>query len=954
MRGEFLLCGEVNNRGEINPMSNSPERAVKSNVPWSVKGIARDARETAKGAAKREGMTVGEWLNQVIYTAGDPATTNGEIDGAQLKDLVTAIEHLSKRISTTETSGAKAVDNLARNLGGVVERVQRLERVKPQDTTQALIKRVEHLESKSTDRQRIDALKALEKAVGQVALQFDSSQRSAVERIEATETELRVLAEKVDQGGVGDPGTTASAVDFLKDAVDGMSARISRVERIASEAEKLRKDAATDADPEFVEQTGQRLRVLGDEIKRGGDHIKKLEAVIGKMATQIDGAERRSSEGVQQVAETIAVMREQFSAADEAEAEAHQHKIEEAVAAVSAKTDERIGSLQSSFDQMISRLEGVGAAARASAAATVVAPSVDLPAGDAMKALDFVDDTAGEKDPSEVSEANIDLDDAASSEDFDFDFGDDDLEAEAPTQPELQTADEIDAEETDDVLANVRNAFGFDDDATDSVSGDIDVLEETEIDSQAFTAEKDTFAYHEDDTSLSNLLEEDAVDEEEEISLDGLIADDTDQAVESEEPAKTVEEEPVDYLKAARLKAKQAAADKAAEAESKKKRLSPKQRAILAAKIRRKKAEAKAALADEQAEETAKPEVQEADDEPRGFFSSLIANTKNALPGKKKDNPDADNADTVAAEKPESSDDDDAQTTTVAKAGFVDSVKSMPVTYALGSAVILIGAAFVFLMKDSAFGNRQAATPELTIGGAAPQTAPAAATPEITQPTEIADTTDLAGGAPALKDSITDTTETLVRPRDLYLESVTALKSATSDADIANARQGIEEAAALGHPPAQLQLGEIYKSGQGVEKDLELARAWYERAANGGNVLSMHRLGVMYARGDGGTVDNNASVAWFEKAANLGLVDSQYNLGATFHPTGDGNPLHDRAKAYFWYQIAARNGDDQAGGLASGLAASMTPEARGQADSDIAIWQAGIPDPVANEIAAAS
>ena len=139
-------------------MSNSPERAVKSNVPWSVKGIERDARETAKGAAKREGMTVGEWLNKVIYTAGDPDASDGNVDGAELKDLITAIEYLSKRISSTETSGSKAVDNLARNLGGVVERVQRLERVKPQDSAQALAKRVEHLESKSTDRQRIDAL----------------------------------------------------------------------------------------------------------------------------------------------------------------------------------------------------------------------------------------------------------------------------------------------------------------------------------------------------------------------------------------------------------------------------------------------------------------------------------------------------------------------------------------------------------------------------------------------------------------------------------------------------------------------------------------------------------------------------------------------------------------------------------------------------------------------------
>src|SRR5262245_35865463 len=38
-------------------------------VPWNVAGIRPDARETAKEAARRSGMSVGEWLNSVIDTA---------------------------------------------------------------------------------------------------------------------------------------------------------------------------------------------------------------------------------------------------------------------------------------------------------------------------------------------------------------------------------------------------------------------------------------------------------------------------------------------------------------------------------------------------------------------------------------------------------------------------------------------------------------------------------------------------------------------------------------------------------------------------------------------------------------------------------------------------------------------------------------------------------------------
>ena len=35
-------------------------------VPWSVKGIEPEAREAAKQAARRAGMTLGAWLNQAI------------------------------------------------------------------------------------------------------------------------------------------------------------------------------------------------------------------------------------------------------------------------------------------------------------------------------------------------------------------------------------------------------------------------------------------------------------------------------------------------------------------------------------------------------------------------------------------------------------------------------------------------------------------------------------------------------------------------------------------------------------------------------------------------------------------------------------------------------------------------------------------------------------------------
>lgn len=39
---------------------------LKKNMPWSVKGVSKEAREVVKKAAAEQGITMGEWLSQVI------------------------------------------------------------------------------------------------------------------------------------------------------------------------------------------------------------------------------------------------------------------------------------------------------------------------------------------------------------------------------------------------------------------------------------------------------------------------------------------------------------------------------------------------------------------------------------------------------------------------------------------------------------------------------------------------------------------------------------------------------------------------------------------------------------------------------------------------------------------------------------------------------------------------
>jgi localization factor PodJL len=881
--------------------------AMTSNVPWSVKGIERDARETAKAAAQREGMTLGEWLNQMIYAVGDPNAAPpaaNDIDGLKARDIATAFEHLTRRIAGAEAKSADSVESLARSLGGVVERLQRMERARnPGETPPDLLERVETLEAKAGDRTRIDALRALEKAVSQVAQQFASTQAGSLARLDAVERSMQSIAGRLDSPAAG--GVSA---ETMREAFEQMAGRIERAERVAQEAARLKAEAGDSGDAEFVQKTGLRLRILGDEIKRGGDQIKTLEGSISRLAQQIDAAERRSAEGIQKVAETIAELRTEVAAGDGgAEARAD---IEAAVSEITQRTEDRITALQRSFDEMVRRLDG---AARPAAATTAhgahPAPQTAPPRAAALAAPPPPKATRDALDD-EFDSVFADLEAAAApaptspeaSDDLDFDLGEAPLR-EAPAKSSYDS-------DTNDVLAEIREAFGIDPPAPRPA-----VETETEEDAEAA------------DTGLE-------LDEEPPV-----IAAEAEPVVEPAAAAAGAAN--ADYLKAARLAAREAAARAAAETDGKRK-LTPKQRAILAARAKRRRLEEEArdrdgaakAAAPLVAEQPAKLAAAETEASPlKSRISAAIAKLKSARP-----------APAPAAKQGPTLDEPDAEAKAGAApalaGGAADAIKkfrAMPMSRAVigvGIGIVLLAVALFVLTKDL-LKPKAAPVADAQPVNAAPDTAPA---PVASTP------------APAVRDDAA--ADDLVRPRDLYLQNITALKSAETDAEARAALAEIEKAAALGHPPAQLQLGELYKIGQIYEKDLASARQWFERAANGGNVLAMHRLGVMSARGEGGPVDPAGSIAWFEKAASFGLLDSQYNLGATYHPTTDGatGGIQNAGLAYYWYSVAAKNGDAQAAEMAAGLSATLSPAERAAKDAEAAAWTAQNADPIANEL----
>ena len=87
------------------------------------------------------------------------------------------------------------------------------------------------------------------------------------------------------------------------------------------------------------------------------------------------------------------------------------------------------------------------------------------------------------------------------------------------------------------------------------------------------------------------------------------------------------------------------------------------------------------------------------------------------------------------------------------------------------------------------------------------------------------------------------------------------------------AEKTIQDRAEAGDADAQLQLGHLYESGEGVPKDYAEAAKWYRKAAEQGIAEAQLYLGCSYATGRGVPKDSAEHLNWIRKAAQQGLAD---------------------------------------------------------------------------------
>jgi localization factor PodJL len=156
-------------------------------------------------------------------------------------------------------------------------------------------------------------------------------------------------------------------------------------------------------------------------------------------------------------------------------------------------------------------------------------------------------------------------------------------------------------------------------------------------------------------------------------------------------------------------------------------------------------------------------------------------------------------------------------------------------------------------------------------------------------------------------------------------------------------------AAAKGLAPAQFRLGALLERGTGVAADPEAARQLYERAAGAGNVRAMHNAAVLLADGDKAKANYSRAARWFAEAAAHNLKDSQFNL-ALLYERGLG-VSQDPGQALFWYSLAARQSDADAALKVKSLESTLPVAVTAKVRSELTQWAPQRDIPKANVVA---
>lgn len=237
---------------------------MKSGVPWSIRGIDDDIREAARAAARRSGLSVSEWLNDLIaeQAAVDraaPRRSHHDRDDGDVypeADAVTdAVQSLTRRIRAMDENSRAA-------LSGLQDRLDEIE---------DYLGVAARAGGRSTERAR--SLKGVATIVDELSREMDNADETARSSVEG----LRKRA----------PAKSGAGIDRVAEAIRNLDARLSSMSGTAKPSEIGEPPVKLDTIKAHLDNLLARTPA---QAPSGGD---ALDATLRSLENHIDQAKSR-------------------------------------------------------------------------------------------------------------------------------------------------------------------------------------------------------------------------------------------------------------------------------------------------------------------------------------------------------------------------------------------------------------------------------------------------------------------------------------------------------------------------------------------------------------------------------------------------------------------------------------------------------------------------------------
>jgi localization factor PodJL len=298
---------------------------MRPDLPWNVAGIPSEAREAARAAARREGLSIGEWLTRRILAGlsdmSEPQEPHrdgwsgyrSEDRGAARRDS----DEMLDRVSRSETEAAGVYRRIEEQLRGVGRRLDAAERsqsesnremskaavelnITAREQAQAfdqigshvvgISERLERVERNVGSEGLRDAVKALHQGLSRLADQITETANRSATQISSLSGNLETLAGRLGQVRKESQTSTQN----MESSVAAFDERLRTVEKAAQ------------ANAGGLERALEALEVRQSAAKdNSADAIARLEESVGRLETRgadpaldrrLSGIERALSE----------------------------------------------------------------------------------------------------------------------------------------------------------------------------------------------------------------------------------------------------------------------------------------------------------------------------------------------------------------------------------------------------------------------------------------------------------------------------------------------------------------------------------------------------------------------------------------------------------------------------------------------------------------------------------